>query len=465
MAMKTDVLVIGAGPGGYPAAFRLAARGKKVLLVDADPRPGGVCLHRGCIPSKALLHAGSVLDAAKEATAFGVKFAAPRIDVDRLRAWRQGVVDRHAVALAKQVKHLGIGWLQGRAKLLDGRSAAVAIEGGGEERVAFEHAIIATGSIPFDPGLGVGHPRVLDSTGALALPDVPRRLLVVGGGYIGLELGQAYASLGSSVTAVEMLDSLLAGVDRDLAGVLEQRLRHQFAGILTGTKVTEMRPGDDAVHVRFEGATAPREAQAFDRVLVAVGRRPNSRDLGLENTAVRTDRQGFVVVDERQRTDEPTCYAIGDVAGQPMLAHKATRQGLVAADAILGVRSAAFEPHAIPAVVFTDPEIAWCGLTEAAAAQAGIALRVGRFPWAASGRATTLGRTDGLTKVLADPGTGRVLGVGIAGPGAGELIGEAVVAIEMGAVAEDLASSIHAHPTLAETLMEAAAAAAPTPEG
>ncbi|HXH08063.1 MAG TPA: dihydrolipoyl dehydrogenase [Vicinamibacterales bacterium] len=453
-AISTELAVVGAGPGGYAAAFYAADLGMRVVLIDADPNPGGVCLYRGCIPSKALLHAARVITEAEEAAAWGIAYERPRIDLDRLRDWKASVVSKLTGGLGQLAKQRRIEYLQGRAAFEDARRLRVALASGGERLVAFEHAILATGSRPATlPGLPED-PRILDSTSALDLPDIPKRLLVVGGGYIGLELGTVYAALGSEVWVVEMTDGLLPGVDRDLVGVLARRAEKMFARVLLRTRVAGIEPERRGLRVRFEGEAAP-AGELFDRVLVAVGRRPNSSVPGLDRTRVRTGSRGFVEVDAARRTAEPSIFAIGDVAGEPMLAHKASHEARTAVDAIAG-RRAAFEPNAIPAVVFTDPEIAWCGLTETEAAARGLQVETARFPWAASGRALTLDRADGVTKLVLEPDTGRVLGVGIAGVGAGELIAEGVLAVEMGALASDVAMSIHPHPTLSETIMEAA---------
>lgn len=451
---QTQVLVIGGGPGGYPAAFHAADLGLQVTLVDLEANPGGVCLYRGCIPSKALLHVAAVLNELHEAAAYGLSVTGVQLDVDKLRAWKQSVVERLTGGLGQLRKQRGVAFIQGRARFVDGRTVEVEPVAGERLRIGFQQAILATGSVPASIPTFPRSPRVLDSTGALDLPDVPPRLLVVGGGYIGLELGQAYAAFGSRVTVVEMLPALLAGADEDLARPLVQRLKRQFARILLETRVVDVREQGETLAVTFADKAGATSTEVFDRVLVSVGRKPVTADLGLERTAVRVNERGFVTVDAQRRTADPAIFAIGDVAGQPMLAHKATYEGKVAAEAIAG-RKTVYEPRAIPAVVFTDPEVAWTGVTEAEARAQGLAVRVCRFPWAASGRATTLGRSDGLTKVIAEEGSGRVLGVGIAGPGAGELIAEGTLAIEMGAVAQDLALTIHAHPTLAETLMEA----------
>ena len=451
----TQVAVVGGGPGGYAAAFLGADLGLQVTLVDEEANPGGVCLYRGCIPSKALLHVARLIEESRHAAAWGVEFGAPRVDLDRLRAWTQGVVQKLTAGLGQLSRQRKVRFLRGRASLLDAHTLSVAAADG-ETRVAFEHAILATGSVPATiPGVPAGSPRVLDSTSALELADVPGRLLVVGGGYIGLELGTVYAALGSKVTVVEMLPGLLPGADRDLVAILARRMAQACEAVLLETKVVGLRDQSDGLRVTLEGRDGARHERVFDKVLVAVGRRPNSRIPGLERTRAGLDARGFVEVDAQRRTAEPSIFAVGDVAGEPMLAHKASHEGRVAAEVIAG-RKAAFEPRAIPAVVFTDPELAWCGLTEAEAAERGVAVQVAKFPWGASGRATTLDRSDGLTKLLVDPDTTRVLGMGVVGPGAGELIAEGVLAVEMGALAADLALSIHPHPTLSETVMEAA---------
>ncbi len=450
-----ELVVIGGGPGGYPAAFYAADLGMDVTLIDLEKNPGGVCLHRGCIPSKALLHAAAVLNEAHEAEAFGISFGEPQIDVDKLRGWKEDVVGKLTGGLGQLCKARRINFIQGRATFVDESTVHVEKVDGGEETIRFKSAILATGSTPARIPIAPESPRVLDSTGALSLPDVPEKLLVIGGGYIGLELGQAYAAFGSSVSVVEMLPNLLAGADKDLARPLVGRLKKQFEKIMLSTKVVKIEDTGDAVTVTVEDKKGKVEEQAYDRVLISVGRKPNTRDLGLENTPIVVGDDGFIVTDNQRRTAAPNVFAIGDIAGQPMLAHKATYEGKVAVEAIAGKKTI-YDPQAIPAVVFTDPEIAWAGITEGEAKAQGVAVTVSKFPWGASGRATTLGRSDGVTKIIAEPDTGRVLGVGIAGPGAGELIAEGTLAIEMGAVAEDLAMTIHAHPTLAETVMEAA---------
>jgi len=465
----TQLAVIGAGPGGYAAAFLAADLGLQVTLIDPEPQPGGVCLYRGCIPSKALLHVAKLLDEARQATRWGVTFAAPTIDVEKLRAWKESVVHKLTGGLADLCQRRHVAYIQGRATFRNATTLAVHTASGEDIEVTFTQAIVATGSQPatlprlavdWRDGVGAGRspsPRLLDSTSALALTDIPRTLLVIGGGYIGLEMGSVYAALGTQVSVVEMTAGLLPGVDRDLVHVLSRRLEQSLAAIMLNTTVVAMQAAVDGISVTFEGAELQQPQQVFEKVLIAVGRRPHSQGLGLENTRVEIDQRGFITVDAQRRTAEPSIYAIGDVAGEPMLAHKATHEGRIAVEAIAG-HKVAFEPHAIPAVVFTDPEIAWCGLTETQAKQEGRRIEVARFPWAASGRAMTLDRTDGVTKLILDPETGRVLGVGLAGSGAGELIAEGVLAVEMAALASDVALSIHPHPTLSETLMEAAEA-------
>lgn len=452
-----QLVVIGAGPGGYPAAFLAADSGMDVTLIDQESNPGGVCLYRGCIPSKSILHIAKVMTEAREASRIGVTFAEPAVDVDKMRDWKERVVKKLTDGLGQLSTQRKINYIRGRARFVDAHTIMVSKSDGTEERIAFQHAILASGSRPATiPGLPQS-PRVWDSTGALSLESIPGSLLVIGGGYIGLELGYAYATLGTKVSVVEMLPGLLPGADRDLVTPLAKRLEKLFASIMLNTKVVEMKDDGHGIRVNLEGADVKQAEQTFDRLLVSVGRKPNSGDLGLETTKVQIDAKGFIKVDGQRRTAEPSIFAIGDVAGEPMLAHKATHEGRVAVEAISGKKSV-FEPRAIPGVVFTDPEIAWCGLTETQAERDGIQIKTSRFPWAASGRCTTLNRTDGVTKLVIDPATERILGVGICGPGAGELIAECTLAVEMGATAKDLALTIHPHPTLSETIMESAEA-------
>ena len=452
MTESTQLVVLGGGPGGYAAAFLAADLGLTVTLVDREPDPGGVCLYRGCIPSKALLHVARVIDEASHASAWGVDFGEPSIDLERLRKWKSGVVRKLTGGLGQLSKQRAVQYVQGDGRFLGPRSLAITAADGTERTLGFEHAIIATGSRPAEvPALALDSPRVMDSTSALELHDIPGSLLVIGGGYIGLELGSVYAALGSSVSVVEMTAGLLPGADRDLVNILARRLESVFDAIMLDTRVTGMTADSDAIRVSIDGADDAR----FDKVLVAVGRRPNSDIPGLETTGVELDDRGFIKVDAQRRTAVASLFAIGDVVGEPMLAHKASHEGRTAVEAIAG-EAAVFEPAAIPAVIFTDPEIAWCGLTETDAKRTGRAITVARFPWAASGRATSVDRTDGVTKLILDPESERVLGVGIAGVGAGELIAEGVPAVEMGAVATDLKLTIHPHPTLSETIMESA---------
>jgi len=451
---STHVAVIGGGPGGYAAAFLAADLGMQVSLIDPDVNPGGVCLYRGCIPSKALLHIARLLHEAKMASEWGVTFGEPKLDLDKIRDFKDDVVAKLTGGVGQLAKSRKIDHIRGKAILVDAHSLEVKPVEGKPWRLNFEHAIVATGSRPATvPSLKIDSPRVMDSTSALALEDVPGSLLVVGGGYIGLELGSVYAALGSKVTVVEMLPGLLPGADRDLVNVLAKRVEADFEAVMLKTTVANVSEEKNGLKVTFEGEH-PGE-QTFDKMLVSVGRKPNSSGIGLETTKARTDEKGFVKVDAQRRTAEPSIYAIGDVAGEPMLAHKASHEGRTAVEAISG-KKVAFEPQAIPAVVFTDPELAWCGLTETQAKEQGREVKSVRFPWAASGRAKTLGRSDGLTKLIVDPKSEQVLGAAIAGPGAGELISECVLAIEMGAVVADLGLTIHPHPTLSETVMEAA---------
>ena len=460
MTETTRLAIIGAGPGGYTAAFLAADLGLPVTLIDEAPRPGGVCLYRGCMPSKALLHVARVVTEARAAARWGVSFGEPVIDVDRLRAWKDEVVAKLTGGLALLSKQRAVTCVQGRAAFEDAHTLRVTPTGAGAgdaaRTIAFEHAIVATGSRPARPAaLALDDPRVLDSTRALDVDRVPASLLVIGGGYIGLELGTVYAALGSAVTIVEMTGGLLPGADADLVRVLARRIARTVGGVHVNTTVTGLAPRADGIDVTLEGAGGTVETGRFDQVLVAVGRAPNSDVVGLERTRVERDARGFIRVDAQRRTAEPSIFAIGDVAGEPLLAHKAFAEARVAVDTIAG-SAAAFAPRAVPAVVFTDPEVAWCGLTEAAAAAAGRNVTVARFPWGASGRALTLDRPEGVTKLVIEPESGQVRGVGLVGAGAGELIAEGVVAVEKGLTAADLAGAIHPHPTVSETFAEAA---------
>src|SRR3954468_19397470 len=461
MANHSKVVVLGGGPGGYAAAFLAADLGLETTIVESDRRLGGTCLLRGCIPSKALLHVAKVMSEAADMAEWGIEFTKPKISIDKVRARKEHVIDTLTGGLAQLAKRRNVRVINARGIFVD--SQTLQLEGGDKstydsERLTFDHCILATGSVPAMPKMfKIDSPRVMDSTGALALSDIPESLLVIGGGYIGLEMGTVYAQLGSKVSVVELLDGLLPGADRDLVKPLHKRLNTLFGErIFLNTKVGSLGLRGNKIEVAFEGP-GKFGAEQFDRVLVSVGRRPNSRGFGLENTQVEIDGKGFVKVNQQMRTADPHILAIGDVAGEPMLAHKATHEGRVAAEVLAG-KPVAFDRLAIPAVVFTDPEIAWCGLTEEQAKKESRKHEVAVYPWAASGRAIALGRTEGLTKVLVDPDTERVLGVGIVGAGAGELIAEAALAIEMGCEVTDIAQTIHPHPTLSETVMNAAEA-------
>ena len=453
---KREIVVIGAGPGGYAAAFLAADLGMKVTLLDKEENPGGVCLYRGCIPSKALLHIAKVIREASEMKDWGVDFNKPKITPKKLTAWKDEVVNKNTGGLGILVKQRKIEYIRGEAKFLDSHTLEVTKHDGGTEKVEFDKAILATGSRPVKiPNISIDNPNVLDSTSALNIEDVPGTMLVIGGGYIGLELGSVYAALGTEVTVIEMLPHILNGADRDLARQLETKMKKEVKEIKLNSKVIELKEGKKGLDVTMEDKDGKQTTETYDKVLVSVGRKPNSENLGLENTKVEITEKGFVKVNNKMQTADEAIYAIGDVVGEPMLAHKASHEGRTAVEVIAG-HKAAFEPSAIPAVVFTDPEVAWCGLTETEAKEKGIEVGIAKFPWAASGRAGTLGRTDGLTKLIVEPETERVLGVGIAGPGAGELIAEGVLAVEMAATLTDVKMSIHPHPTLSETVMEAA---------
>lgn len=458
MVQETQLVIIGAGPGGYTAALRAAELGIKCMLVESMPKPGGTCLHVGCIPSKALLHAAEVIGEAKAAETFGLTFGKPKIEIDKLRSWKESILDKLAGGIAGKCKSAGVEIVRGNALFKDNRSVRVEADGESAVRIKFKQCIIATGSRPIIPKMfDIGSPRVMDSTSALAISEVPKSLLIVGGGYIGLEMGTVYAALGSEVTVVEMMDGLLPGVDRDLVRPLQQHLQSAFKNIYLSTKVTKIEDTGKGIKASLEGKDVPAE-MTFDRILVSVGRRPNSDNLGLDACGVKTDEHGFIIIDEECRTSEKRIYAIGDVSGQPMLAHRAIRQGIVAAEVIAGKKSA-YDNRCIPAVVFTQPEIAYVGLTDNEAKAKGIEVGTAKMPWSANGRAHTLAEPTGQTKILYDPATTQVLGIGLVGPRAGELVSEAAVAIEMGAVLEDLAVSIHTHPTLSETIMESAQSA------
>src|SRR5580658_1885473 len=433
------VAVIGGGPGGYAAAFLAADLGMKVTLIDPEINPGGVCLYRGCIPSKALLHVAKLLEEAEQAKNWGIEFAEPKVNLDKLRGWKESVVNKLTGGLGQLSKQRKVEFVRGKAAFVNSTTLEVAKTGGAKQNLTFDRIIIATGSRPtVVPSLKLDSPRLMDSTGALDLPDIPKTLLVIGGGYIGLELGSVYATLGTKVTCVEMLSGLLPGADRDLVLPLHKRLEKLFAAILLNTTVKSLKEEKTGIRVSLEGPSIKENDLVFDRVLMSVGRRPNSEIPGLDKTKVRVNQKGFIEINAQRQTADPTIYAIGDVAGEPMLAHKAMHEGRTAVEAI------------------TDHEVAWAGLTETQAKEQGREITVAKFPWAASGRAITIDRPEGLTKLLIDPKTERVLGVGIVGAGAGELIAEGVLAIEMCALAADVAMTIHPHPTLSETVMEAA---------
>ena len=448
--------VLGAGPGGYAAAFLAADLGLKVTLIDREANPGGVCLYRGCIPSKALLHVAKLIEESRQASHWGISFGEPKIELDRLRSFKNDVIQKLTGGLGQLSRQRKVQYLRGEAAFENSNTLRLTKPDLSQESLRFDRIIIATGSRPSTiPALQLNSPRMMDSTGGLDLKDVPSTLLVIGGGYIGLELGTVYAALGAKVTVVEMTGGLLPGADRDLVQPLQKRLETQLASIFLNTTVTALAEEPDGIRVSFESAEKEKREQVFDRVLVSVGRRPNSNIAGLEKTRVQVGPGGFVQVDNRLATADPSIFAVGDVVGEPMLAHKASHEGRVAAEVIAG-HKAVFEPSAIPAVVFTDPEIAWCGLTETQARKQNREIKVAKFPWAASGRAMTLDRTEGMTKLIVDPQSERVLGMGVVGSGAGELIAEGVLAIEMAALAKDIALTIHPHPTLSETVMESA---------
>ena len=454
--IKTEIVVVGAGPGGYAAAFYAADLGKKVILVEREQRLGGVCLNRGCIPSKALLYAAHTVNAARESDHRGITFGAPTVDVSKLRAWKESILARLSGGIAQLAKMRGVQIMAGRGYFEDSRTLRVESDQG-QQFIHYEKAIIAVGSKSAMPkAFDLGNPRIMTSREALEVEDVPENLLVIGGGYIGMELGTVYASLGSKVVLVEALDSILAGADPDLARPVVAYAKKAFKEVRLKTKVSKMSTSGKQIKVEFD-MDGQKKEELYDRVLVAVGRSPNANDLGLENTKVSFDDKGFIHVNEKQQTTDPAIYAIGDIAGGVLLAHKASKEARIAVEVIVGEDSA-FADITIPAVVFTDPELAWCGLTESEAKAKGMEVKVAKFPWAASGRALSFDRPDGLTKLIVDPDTERILGVGIVGTGAGELISEGVLAVEMGATAKDLALAVHPHPTLSETLMEAAEA-------
>ena len=455
---NTQVVVIGGGPGGYAAAYLASDLGMQVTLVNLDKNPGGVCLYKGCIPSKALLHVAKLLNETEDAKKWGIEFAKPKIDLDKLRNWKNGIVDKLTGGVGLVGKQRKINFIQGKASFASSSKLTIEKKDGGTEELEFEKAIIATGSqIATIPSLDIKSKRVLNSTTALDLPAIPKSLLVIGGGYIGLELGSVYQALGSKVSVVEMTSGLLPGADRDLVNFLAKKIKEKYDKVMLNSKVTEMKEVKNGVSVKIEDKEGKVTEEVYDYVLMSIGRKPDTSGLGLDKTSVKVNQRGWIVVNKQMQTDDPNIFAIGDIAGEPMLAHKASHEGRVAAEVIAGHKSA-FEPLAIPAVVFTDPEIAWAGITENQAKEKGINYEVAKFPWAASGRALTLDRNDGVTKLIVDPESQRLLGIGICGPGAGELIAEGVLAIEMGANLTDLKLTIHPHPTLSETIMEASEA-------
>jgi dihydrolipoamide dehydrogenase len=455
--VHADVLVLGAGPGGYTAAFRAADLGKQVVLVDRRPALGGVCLNIGCIPSKALLHAAKVIAETREMSEHGLSFAEPNVDIDRLRAWKESVVKRLTTGLAGLARQRKVTVIHGSGRFISSNQLEVETADNGRTVVGFEQAIVACGSEPVTlPFVPHQDPRVIDSTGALELADVPKRLLVLGAGIIGLEMATVYHELGAQITVAELMDQIIPGADRDIVTPLMKRIERRYANIFLKTKVTGVDAQPDGLLVHFEGPTAP-QTDTFDKLLVAVGRRPNGRLIGAENAGVAVDERGFIPTDRQMRTNVSNIFAIGDVVGQPMLAHKAVHEGRVAAEVAAGMNSS-FDARVIPSVAYTDPEVAWVGLTEAEAKARGVKFGKGAFPWAASGRSLSLGRDEGITKILFDTETHRAIGAGIVGPGAGELISEVALGIEMGADAEDIGLTVHPHPTLSETVAMAAEA-------
>lgn len=452
---KKELIVIGAGPGGYAAAFLASDLGIKTTLIDGADNPGGVCLYRGCIPSKALLHAAKIINDSVEAKQIGIDFSKPRLDINKLRKWKDDVVRKLTSGLGQLSKQRKVEYIKGTAKFLDAETIEVA-SNNVASKYNFENIIIATGSYPaMIPGIDGVSKNILDSTSALEINDIPGSMLIIGGGYIGLELGTVYAALGTKITVAEMLPRILTGVDEDLMKVLFKKVKSAFESVMMETKVVSVTESNNGIKVVFENVRKEKSEKTFDKILVAAGRKPDSKNLGLENTGVEVDSKGFIKVDNQLRTSVRNIFAIGDIAGEPMLAHKASHEGRTAVEVISG-KKVIFEPKAIPAVIFTDPEIAWCGLTETDAKKENREITIAKFPWAASGRSLTLNRSDGFTKLIIDTDTERILGGGIVGPGAGDLISEIILAVEMEANAADIKLSIHPHPTLSETIMESA---------
>ena len=453
---STQVLVIGGGPAGYAAAFRAADLGLEVTLVELDANPGGTCLYRGCIPSKALLHVAKVIREAEDSAHFGVTYGKPKIDLDKVRETTQGIVSKMTRGLGQLCGARKINFVQGRATFTGSSAVDIELADGSSTSLSFDKCILATGSSPATiPALHLDSDRMIDSTGALALETLPKTLLVIGGGYIGLELATVYAALGSKITIVDIAPTLLAGADADLIKPLAARMKEISEAIHLSANIESIKEVKNGLKVTWNGPSITKKSQTFEKILMSVGRKPNSQGIGLEHTQVVVNEQGFVDADHQMRTADANIFAVGDLIGQPMLAHKGTAEGIVAAEVIAGQKSA-FDRRCIPAVVFTDPEVAWVGITETEAKEQGRAVKVGKFPWAASGRATTVGRNDGLTKLIVDAETEEILGMGLVGAGAGELIAEGALAIEMGANATDLAMTIHPHPTLNESIMESA---------
>ncbi len=453
---KTHIGVIGGGPAGYAAAFKAADLGLKVTLIDKEKNPGGVCLYRGCIPSKALLHISKVISEADEVSKCGISFSKPGIDVDKLRTWKDNVVTQLTSGLGQLSKARNIKFIQGTAQFKNSNTLSIEENDGQRMELNVDYTIVAIGSKPIIiPGFPEISEKIMDSTEALKLTDIPDSLLVVGGGYIGLELASVYNALGTKVTVVEMTSGLLPGADRDMASILEKQVKNRSIKVLLNTKVEAIKELEENVKVKLSGDSIDKTQYEFEKVLIAIGRKPSADNIGLENTKVKVNNRGFITVNKQRRSTDPLIFAIGDITGDPMLAHKGTHEGIVAAEVIAGEK-VEFAPHAIPAVVFTDPELAWCGLTETDAKSNKIDVKIKKFPWAASGRAMTFNRTEGLTKIILDPNSDRILGMGICGPGAGELIAEGALAIEMAALASDLKLVIHPHPTLSETIMESA---------
>lgn len=455
MTKQTEVVVLGSGPGGYTAAFRAADLGKKVILIERYSNIGGVCLNVGCIPSKALLHAAKVMDEAEEMSEHGIQFGKPKVDAKKLLNWKNNVVTKLTGGLKMLAKQRKVDIQQGVGKFISDKQIEVTKEDGSKEVVEFQNAIIAAGSRPVKLPFLPEDPRIIDSTGALELEEVSGKMLVIGGGIIGLEMATVYHALGSEITVVELMDQVIPGADSDIVAPLYKRIKSRYKNIYLKTKVTKVEAKKDGLYVTFEGENAPAKPEKFDRILCAVGRVPNGKDIGAENAGVEVDARGFIPTDKQMRTNVPHIFAIGDVAGNPMLAHKAIPEGRVAAEVIAGLKHF-FDPKCIPSVAYTDPEVAWTGLTENEAKAKGIKYGKGVFPWAASGRSLSIGRSEGLTKLIIDESTHRVLGAGIVGPNAGELIAEVSLAIEMGSDVEDISLTIHPHPTLSETVAMAA---------